>query len=106
MFALCSSGLACTEIRTAIENGQNFPEIAAVRGRIIEFLRANMKFPETIEVGTGPWFAIYDWHVKHLQPLALGRDAAGHYTIRLLDTTVAMRPDLLPGDMSLPYDNR
>lgn len=94
------------DIRATLENAQRFPEIGSVRARIVEFLRANMKFPDSMDLGTDPWFGVYDWHIKHLQPLVLGRDAAGRYTIRLLDTTLVMRPDLAPNYMGLPYDNR
>ena len=32
------------------------------------------------------WFAVHDWHVKHLQQPALGRDASGRYTISVMGT--------------------
>lgn len=94
------------EIHVMFENAQRLPDIGPVRARIVEFLRANMKFPDSMDLGTDPWFGVYDWHIKHLQPLVLGRDAAGRYTVRLLDTTLVMRPDLAPNYMGLPYDNR
>ena len=59
-----------------------------------------------IDVGLDVWFAIHDWHVKHLQQPALGRDANGRYTISVMGTQLVMRPDLVPTFISAPYDSR
>jgi hypothetical protein len=50
---------------------------------------------------------VYDWHVRYRQPLNIGRNAEGRYTIVLMTTTVVMRPDLLAGSyIGAPYDSR
>ena len=46
------------------------------------------------------WFAVHDWHIKHLQQPALGRDANGRYTISVMGTQLVMRPDLAPTPLS------
>jgi len=99
---------ALKEIRKALESSQGsvFAEIAGVRLKQVEYLKSANKFPDFIDVGLDVWFAVHDWHIKHLQQMVLGRDGNGRYTITLLSTQLVMRPDLLPTFVSAPYDNR
>jgi hypothetical protein len=97
---------AIRDLRTSIEAQDVFNDIAPLRVRLVEFLRAHMKFPDFIEVGTDMWIALYDWHVKHLQPIALGRDQSGRYTLTFMQTAVIMRPDMVQSYIGPPYDNR
>ena len=98
---------AVRSVRDEIERQNLFGEIAAVRDPLRTFLRANGKFPDFIEVGSDVWQQVYDWHVRFQQPIALGRTAAeGRYTILLLATNIVMRPDMAPGFIGVPFDNR
>ena len=98
---------ALKDIRKAIDVPQGpFTEIAGVRQKQVDYLKATNKFPEFIDVGLDVWFAIHDWHIKHLQQIVFGRDGNGRYTITLMGTQVVMRPDLVPSFISLPYDSR
>ena len=93
-------------IRDELAHEYSFWEIAAVREQMQTFLRANLKFPDFIEVGSDVWQRVYDWHVRFQQPIGLGRTAEGRYTIPLQATTVVMRPDMASGFIGLGYDNR
>ena len=75
-----------------------------MREQMQTFLRANLKFPDFIEVGSDVWQRVYDWHVRFQQPISLGRTAEGRYTILLQATTVVMRPDMASGFIGLGYD--
>ena len=95
---------ALRDVRTAIVEQKGFALIAELRKRQTDFLRAQGKFPDFIDVGTDVWFAVHDWHVKNLQPLTLGRDATGRYTIMLLFTTLVMRTEFMATYTGTPYD--
>jgi hypothetical protein len=99
---------ALREIRKALESQPqaSFAEIAGVRQKQVDYLKATNKFPDFIDVGLDVWFAVHDWHIKHLQQMVLGRDSSGRYTITLLSTQLVMRPDLVPTFISAAYDNR
>src|SRR5262249_1351684 len=97
---------ALNGLRTAIEGPQSFAEIKPIRDRQVDFLRAAGKLPDFIEFGSDVWFGGHHWHVRHLQPIALGRDPSGHYTIALLQTQVVLRPENQPAFIGIPYDNR
>jgi pantothenate kinase type III len=94
------------QIRSSIQNERQFTEIAIVREAQKTFLRTNGKLPDFIEVGADIWFAAYDWHVRWQQPLNIGRDASGRYTLLLVQTLLILRPELQANYVSLPYDAR
>jgi hypothetical protein len=93
---------AIDNVETAIVGPLPFTEIAAIRTRQVDFLRAQGRFPDFIEAGTDVWFAVYDWHVRHSQPTTLGRDSTGRYTLTLLFTTIVLRPDVAPSFIGVP----
>jgi hypothetical protein len=97
---------AMKNISTAITAQQSFDVILPVRTRQVDFLKAQGKFPDFIDVSVDVWMGIYDWHVRLQQPLTLGRDVAGRYTLVLGFTALVLRPDVAPGFISTPYDNR
>jgi hypothetical protein len=92
------------DLRLAIEAPRSFPEIQRVRTRQIEFLRSQTKFPDFMELGVEVWFGVYDWHVRHLQPIALGRDPNGRYTLVLMGTVLILRVDADANLLGVPYD--
>jgi hypothetical protein len=85
---------------------QSFDAILPVRARQVDYLKANSKFPDFIDVSPDVWLAAYDWHVRLQQPLMLGRDAGGRYTLMLGFTALVLRPEVAPNFISAPYDNR
>lgn len=97
---------AIAGIEIEVRTQRQFTEIAAVRDAQKTFLRSNGKFPDFIDVGTDVWLAAHDWHVRWMQPLSLGRDAQGRYTITLLGTTLVMRVDAAASFIGIPYEGR
>jgi hypothetical protein len=97
---------ALKEIRTTIAATESFAEILPLRSRQTDFLKSQGRFPDFIDVAADVWFAVHDWHVRLQQPLMLGRDATGRYTLMLGFTALVLRPDVVNGFISTPYDNR
>ena len=93
-------------ISGAITRQNSNIEILAVRKSQVDFLRANAKFPDFIDVGIDVWLGVYDWHVRVQQPLVLGRDSNGRYTLVLGFTTLVLRQDAVHDLIGIPYDNR
>ena len=97
---------AIAGLKTEIQSLKSFPEIAPVRDAQLTHLRATGKFPDYLDVGTNVWFAIHDWHIRWQQPLTLGRDNLGRYTLLFGQTYLIMRTDASQTFMGVPYDNR
>jgi hypothetical protein len=92
------------DLRRAYEQQLRAPNIDDVRRALREFLKSHQKYPDFLEVGVGVWEALYDWHVKHQQPIVARMLADGRYGITFMFTTVIMRPDQPDVYMGYPYD--
>ncbi len=97
---------ALAELRDAVHDQREFAELIPLRQAQKQYLRVNGKLPDYLEVGADVWFNAHDWHVRWQQPLTLGRDAQGRYTLQLTQTVLVLRPDLASNFVGLPYDNR
>ena len=93
-------------LRNELASQREFTEIKRIRDLQKEYLRVNAKLPDFIDIGTNVWFEVHDWHIRWQQPMSLGRDAAGRYTLVLLHTVLVLRTDLQPNDVGIPYEAR
>jgi hypothetical protein len=91
---------------SAVAAHESFDAILPLRNRQVEYLKANNKFPDFIDVSADIWMSVYDWHVRLQQPLTLGRDSTGRHTLMLGFTALVLRPDVASTFISGPYDNR
>ena len=91
-------------ITKVIAQQLSFDEIALVRKSQFDYLRANGKFPDFIDLGTDVWLPIHDWHIRMQQPLVLGRDVNGRYTMMLGFTALVLRQDAVTLLIGIPYD--
>jgi len=78
--------------------------VARLRDAMRPHFRSHRRFPAYIEVGWGIWIDVYDWHIGTGQPLAVSQLADGRYTLRLMQTTLILRPDVEDGYISTPFD--
>lgn len=97
---------AISQLRTELRDQYAFDEIEVVRRVQKQFLRANGKMPDYLDIGMDVWFAVHDWHVRWQQPLTLGRDQQGRLTVLLMGTTLVLRSDQAGNFLGIPYDNR
>jgi len=56
------------------------PELERIREQQRVYLKSNHKFPDFIEIGIDVWESVYDWHVRHQQPITAAR--TGGWPIR------------------------
>ena len=52
------------------------------------------------------WENVYDWHVRHQQPIAATRTADGRYVMTVMFTTLILRPDQVNGYIGYGFDAR
>ena len=98
---------AIESLRAALE--RHFavsPELSRIREQQRIFLKANQKFPDFIEVSVDVWESIYDWHVRHQQPIAATRTADGRYVMTVMFTTLILRPEQVGGYVGYGFDAR
>jgi len=97
------------QIKTVLDDGLRqqslaFGLIVPVRRAFELFLKVNGKFPDYIEVGTGVFFDIYDWHVRHGQPISVSRLADSRTAIQFMFTQAILRYEQDPTFVGLPFD--
>jgi hypothetical protein len=90
--------------RALLGNSLSFGVVADIRQQMIAFCRAHQKFPDFMEVGLGVFVELYDWHVKHRQPLVLSRGPDGRYWLQFMFTHMVLRPEVDSGFIGVPYD--
>lgn len=83
-----------------------FPLADKLRDLMTTFLRSQQKFPDFIDVGSGVFLQVYDWHVRNQLALNVGRSPDGRYGIGYLFTRLVLRPDADSTFIGLPYDAR
>lgn len=98
---------AINGLTARVSQAESFAEVAGVRKAQFDHLRANGKFPDFIDIGMDVWMAIYDWHVRMRQAIALSRDSSnGRYTMMFNFTALVLRQEALPNFIGIPYDQR
>lgn len=85
-------------------NSLAFGQVPKLRELYTTFLKANQKFPDFCDVGIGVFYDVWDWHVKHQQPLQVGRNADNRLTIHFMYTTLIVRLDADPAYFGIPFD--
>ena len=80
--------------------------LGPVDDQMRQFLRANLKYPDFIEVGIDVWESAYAWHIQHRLPLDAVRSADGRYAIRYKFTTLLMRQDVTLTYVGLGFDGK
>lgn len=83
-----------------------FGYVPKLRLAYTDFLKANSKFPDFCDIGVGVFYDLYDWHVKNLQPLQIGRTADNRLTIRFMFTNHIVRLEMDPNHIGLPFDRQ
>ena len=99
---------AIGELRDLLERRLSppFAELSEIRQQQRMFLKASQKFPEYIEIGINVWDRLYDWHVRHQQPLNIGRRDDGRYAMTFMFTTLVLRPEQSDNYVGFAYDVR
>ena len=98
---------AIEELNSTVRNvAETSPELARIRQQQRIFLKANHKFPEFIEVGIGVWESVFDWHIRHQQPLAVSVNADGRYTMPVAFSTLILRPEFSENYVGVGMDSR
>lgn len=84
--------------------GLNAGFIGEIRDRFTIHLRSSGKFPDFMEIGVGPFYDVYDWHVRHNQQIQIIRIAEQRFAIQFMFTQLVVRWEQDPRFLGQPYD--
>jgi hypothetical protein len=96
------------QIRRLLRDGLVGPSLSdgvvvEIRRQFGLFLRANQKYPDFCEIGLNVFTELYDWHVRHRQPIEITR-TDNRLTIRFMFTGMVLRPEQDPLYVGIPFD--
>jgi hypothetical protein len=75
-----------------------------VREYFTQYMRANGKFPDYMEVGINVFYEIYDWHIKNNRQMEVSRVLENRMAIRFMFTLMILRQEQDPNYVGVPYD--
>ena len=84
--------------------GLNAGFIVDIRERFTIHLRSSGKFPDFMEIGTGPFYDVYDWHIRHNQQIQIIRISEQRFAIQFMFTQLVVRWEQDPRYLGQPYD--
>jgi hypothetical protein len=89
------------ETATSLEPGG--PSIPYLRCVFKTHVKSTGKFPDYCDIGIALFRDVYDWHVKHRQPIQITRTAENQMVIQFMFTQMILRPEM--GELFCqPYD--
>jgi hypothetical protein len=78
--------------------------VAALRTTFTNHYKANNRFPAFVDVGFGVFYDVYDWHIKHNQPVLVNRSADGRLSVDFMFTRLYVRVEYSEMQIGIPYD--
>jgi hypothetical protein len=87
-----------------VANSLRIGGTGAVNERIERYLRTSGKFPEFCDIGTGVFYDVYEWHVKHQQQIQITRVADQRLAIQFMFTQLILRWENEPNYVGTPFD--
>jgi hypothetical protein len=97
------------DLRTVVDDALRQPGLSAglvgkVRNAFDAYLRANGHFPAFCEIGTGVFYDIYDWHVRHAQQIQIIQIAENRMAIQFMFTQLILRWENDAAYVGTPFD--
>jgi hypothetical protein len=90
--------------RAFLSNSLSYGVLGKIRPLMELYFRLNTRFPDFIDIGVSVFFDLYDWHVKHGQPLMITRGPDGRYWMQFMFTTMVVRSEVDANYIGPPYD--
>lgn len=78
--------------------------IQRVRDTMRVFIKSSNRYPDYVDVGLDVWEDVYDWHVRHRQPLTVSRLPDGRYGMAFMFSTLVLRHEMTPNYIGPGYD--
>lgn len=96
-------------MQSTLEQGLRGPGLGAgfiadIRDRLTVHWRSAGKLPDFMEIGTDPFYDVYDWHVRHGQQIQIVRLAEQRFAIQFMFTQLIVRHEVDRRFLGQPFD--
>ena len=78
--------------------------LSEIRLRFTQHLRSAGKFPDFMEIGTDPFYEVYDWHIRHQQQIQITRISEQRFAIQWMFTQLIVRFEVEARFLGVPFD--
>ena len=80
------------------------PSVERLRQLQRAHLKSDSRYPTFIDVGLDVWEEVHDWLVETRQPVLVGLQPDGQYTLTFGQTFLLLRPEGADDFIGYPYD--
>jgi len=84
-------------------NSITFGNLGAVKTKIENYTKASGRFPEYCDIGLSVFYDVYDWHIRHQQPVSIARVTEQRVAIQFMFTQLVVRPENDLNYIGTPY---
>ena len=84
-------------------NSITFGNLGAVKTKIENYTKTSGRFPEYCDIGLSVFYDVYDWHVRHQQPVNISRVSEQRVAIQFMFTQLVVRPENELTYIGTPY---
>jgi hypothetical protein len=96
------------ELRASLDQGLRgnsmlFGNLGSVKSKIENYTKTSGRFPEYCDVGLSVFYDVYDWHIRHQQPISISRVTEQRVAIQFMFTQLVVRPENDLNYIGAPY---
>lgn len=84
-------------------NSITFGHLGSVKTKIENYTKTSGRFPEYCDIGLSVFYDVYDWHVRHQQPVNISRVSEQRVAIQFMFTQLVVRPENELTYIGVPY---
>lgn len=74
-------------------NSLTFGSLGALKSKIESYTKTSGRFPEYCDIGLSVFYDVYDWHIRHQQPINIVRVTEQRVAIQFMFTQLVVRPE-------------
>ena len=84
-------------------NSMTFGNVGSVKTKIENYAKTSGRFPEYCDIGLSVFYDVYDWHIRHQQPISISRVTEQRVAIQFMFTQLVVRPENDLNYIGTPY---
>ena len=84
-------------------NSITFGNLGSVKTKIENYTKTSGRFPEYCDIGLSVFYDVYDWHIRHQQPVNISRVSEQRVAIQFMFTQLVVRPENDVNYIGVPY---
>ena len=85
-------------------NSMTFGNVGSVKTKLENYAKTSGRFPEYCDIGLSVFYDVYDWHIRHQQPISISRVTEQRVAFQFMFTQLILRWENVETYVGTPYD--